>query len=85
MMAREYPSNKIKDGRYQVGEAAPARSLRTWHYCVLSLPFMGLLWPPLYSAWSPEIFGIPFFYAYQFLWIFISSGLTALVYRSITK
>lgn len=65
--------------------ARPARALRGWHYCVLVLPFVGLLWPPLYARWTPEIFGIPFFYAYQFLWIFLSAGCTAAVYRSISR
>jgi hypothetical protein len=73
----------VKGGR---GEGArPARALRGWHYCVLGLPFVGLLWPPLYARWTPEIFGIPFFYAYQFLWIFLSAGCTAVVYRSISR
>jgi|SRR5215472_2472810 len=61
------------------------RPLRFWHYVVLSLPFIALLYPPLYARWSPTVFGVPFFYAYQFAWIFLSAGLTALVYRSITR
>jgi len=84
-MSKEVSSNETKDERHQIREAAPARSLRAWHYCVLSLPFFGLLLPSFYARWSPEIFGFPFFYAYQFLWIFVSAALTALVYRSITK
>jgi len=84
-MARDDQSNNPKDRHHLAVEAAPARSLRAWHYCVLSLPFVGLLWPPFYARWTPEIFNIPFFYAYQFFWIFVSAGLTALVYRSITK
>jgi hypothetical protein len=66
-------------------EPRPANRLRPWHYCVLAMPFLGLLWPPFYARWTPEIFGIPFFYAYQFLWILLSAGLTAAVYRSISK
>jgi hypothetical protein len=62
-----------------------ARPLGAWHYCMLAIPFLGLLWPPLYSRWTPEVFGIPFFYAYQFIWIFLSAGSTAVVYRSISK
>lgn len=63
----------------------PARPLKTWHYVLLVLPFAGLLFPPMYSRWTPEIFGIPFFYAYQFLWIIVSASLTAFVYRSIYR
>jgi hypothetical protein len=67
------------------GGVHAAKALRVWHYCVLALPFVGLLWPPLYARWTPEIFGIPFFYAYQFLWIILSAGCTAVVYRSVSR
>jgi hypothetical protein len=63
----------------------PARSLRLWHYCLLTGSFIGLLWPPFYARWTPELFGIPFFYAYQFIWIVVSSVLTAIVYWSINR
>ena len=39
-----------------------------------------ILWVPSYAAGSPELAGIPFFYWYQFLWVLISAGITALVY-----
>lgn len=65
--------------------SAPARPLRTLHYLLLALPCLGLLWPPFYARWSPEILGIPFFYAYQFVWIFLSAALTGIVYRSIER
>ena len=63
----------------------PAKPLRLWHYGVLLVPYIGLLCPWFYSSWNPDILGVPFFYAYQFLWIFLSAGLTGLVYRSITR
>lgn len=62
-----------------------ARPLKPWHYFLLALPYAGLLVPPLYARSSPHILGMPFFYAYQFLWVFFSSGLTAIVYRRITR
>jgi hypothetical protein len=58
------------------------KSLRLWHYMLLALPFAGLLWPPFYARWTPEVFGVPFFYAYQFAWVPISAALTGVVYRS---
>ena len=36
---------------------------------------------PLYSTESPELFGFPFFYWYQFAWVPVTAGLTYLVYR----
>jgi hypothetical protein len=36
---------------------------------LLLLPFVGLLWPPLYNRIEPALFGFPFFYWYQLAWI----------------
>jgi hypothetical protein len=58
-------------------ERKPSR----WWYALLLLPLLGLLYPPLYSSKDPEIAGVPFFYWYQFAWVFISAVLTALVYN----
>lgn len=47
---------------------------------LLIIPFIGMLWPAWYSSVQPELAGIPFFYWYQFLWVFIGAGITVLVY-----
>jgi hypothetical protein len=60
--------------------AGDARSSRRWWYLLLVVPFIAILWVPFYSSGTPVLFGFPFFYWYQFLWILISAGLTALVY-----
>ena len=52
-----------------------------WWLLLLLLPFIGLLYPPLYAHLQPELWGIPFFIWYQFLWVFITVAITALVYR----
>ena len=52
-----------------------------WWLLLLLLPYIGLLYPPLYSRLQPELWGFPFFIWYQFLWVFITVGITALVYR----
>jgi hypothetical protein len=54
--------------------------MRRW-YVLLALPFLGLLYPPLYATENPELFGFPFFYWYQFVWVPVTAGLTYLVYR----
>ena len=51
-----------------------------WWYVLLLVPFIAILWVPFYSGGQPELFGFPFFYWYQFLWILISAVLTAIVY-----
>lgn len=52
---------------------------RDW-YWLLAIPFVGLLFPGLYAHHDPTLFGLPFFYWYQFAWVFVSSALTAVVY-----
>jgi Protein of unknown function (DUF3311) len=52
---------------------------RLW-YILLLIPFVATLWVPFYASAEPSIAGIPYFYWYQFLWVPISAGLTAVVY-----
>lgn len=54
--------------------------MRRW-YLLLLVPFVGLLYPPLYATEDPALFGFPFFYWYQFAWVPVTAGLTYLVYR----
>jgi hypothetical protein len=60
--------------------AGEARSARSWWYLLLLVPFVAVLWVPFYASGTPVVFGFPFFYWYQFLWILISALLTAVVY-----
>jgi hypothetical protein len=53
---------------------------RRWLYILLIVPFIATLWVPFYNFDKPELGGIPFFYWYMFLWVIITSILTALVY-----
>jgi hypothetical protein len=53
-------------------------------WILLLLPFIGLLWVPFYNFLEPALFGFPFFYWYQLVWVPISSVLIWLVYRSQT-
>ncbi len=47
---------------------------------LLVVPFIATLWVPLYNRLEPRVFGIPYFYVYQFAWIAISVALTLIVY-----
>ena len=49
---------------------------------MLLVPLAGTLFPPLYNTQDPELFGVPFFYWYQMLWIPISVIVTLTVYRA---
>ncbi|HUA03418.1 MAG TPA: DUF3311 domain-containing protein [Solirubrobacteraceae bacterium] len=57
-----------------------AASGRYWYWLLL-LPFLALLYPPLYAHLSPRIFGIPFFYWYQAVWLAVTAAITTFVYR----
>lgn len=52
-------------------------------WLLLLLPFIGLLWIPFYNKELPALWGFPFFYWYQFLWVVITAFLIWLVYRSV--
>ena len=48
---------------------------------LLVIPIVVLLWVPHYAKAEPELLGFPFFFWYQFLWVFLCSGLTYAAYR----
>lgn len=49
-------------------------------YFLLLIPFIALLWPGFYAHERPVLWGFPFFYWYQFLWVILSAILTETVY-----
>jgi hypothetical protein len=44
------------------------------------LEFPGVLVPSFYARATPDLWGFPFFYWYQLLWVIVSAVLTAVVY-----
>lgn len=58
----------------------PRRRTALW-YLIFAVPTAAVLWVPSYNTLEPRLGGIPFFYWYQFVWIFLAAVLTALVYR----
>ncbi len=52
---------------------------------ILLLPFIGLLWLPFYNKAEPQLWGFPFFYWYQFIWVFVTSILIWIVYQGEKK
>ena len=49
---------------------------------LLVLPFVGLLWVPLFNRLEPALFGFPFFYWYQLAWVPVGMVLTWIVWRA---
>ncbi len=50
-----------------------------WNW-LLILPAIGLLFPAVYARATPALFGFPFFYWYQFAWVFLTAAISWLVY-----
>jgi hypothetical protein len=61
------------------GDGSRQGGSRLW-YLLLLVPFLAMIWVSSYNKVEPTWAGIPFFYWYQLLWIWISSALTAIVY-----
>ena len=53
-----------------------------WYVVLFAVPYGGVLWVALYNRMEPSLFGIPFFYWYQFVWIMVTAVITALAYLS---
>jgi hypothetical protein len=50
---------------------------------LLAIPVLALLIVPIYASEDPHLWGFPFFYWYQFLWVFLASGFTYAAFRVI--
>ena len=42
-------------------------------YLLSALPFIADIWVPFYNRIDPQLFGIPFFYWWQTLWIVLGA------------
>jgi membrane protein implicated in regulation of membrane protease activity len=47
---------------------------------LLAAPFVALLWVSSYAKDEPRLWGFPFFYWYQFLWVLLSAAFTYTAY-----
>lgn len=52
---------------------------KRWYWLLL-VPFVATLWPPFYAHAEPTLFGFPFFYWYQLLWVVITAALVWVIY-----
>lgn len=50
-----------------------------WILIFLAL-FAVALWVPLYNRVEPSLFGVPFFYWFQFAWIIVAAIVTGVAY-----
>lgn len=61
----------------------PTRSniRQKWLWLLLLLPYLILLWPPLYNFDQPELFNMPFFYWFQLLCVPFTAALIIILHR----
>lgn len=52
---------------------------------LLAVPVLALLIVPIYARRGPELFGFPFFYWYQLLWVFFAAGFTLAAYTLVQR
>jgi hypothetical protein len=62
-----------------MSELERSRARRRWYWLLL-LPAAGIFYPPLYASAAPALWGFPFFYWYQFVWITLSAVIIGAVY-----
>jgi hypothetical protein len=60
----------------------PPTRRRGWARLLLLIPFAAVLWVPFYNRDQPVVFGFPFFYFYQLVWILLSTVVIGIVYRA---
>lgn len=48
---------------------------------LLVVPVVVLMWVPHYAKVEPRFLGFPFFFWYQFLWVFLCSAMTYAAFR----
>jgi hypothetical protein len=51
-----------------------------WARILLIIPFVAVLWVPFYNRTEPTLWGFPFFYWYQLLWVILGAAIIGLVY-----
>lgn len=52
---------------------------------LLAIPVLALLIVPIYARRGPELWGFPFFYWYQMLWVLISGLFTGSAYALVNR
>jgi putative solute:sodium symporter small subunit len=61
--------------------------VRKFHpvYLWIAVPFVALLWVPIFNRVEPTLFGIPFFYWYQALGTLLGAACIVPVYLHVQK
>lgn len=57
-------------------------AVKTGWYAAVAIIFAVALWVPIYNRVDPRLFGTPFFYWFQFVWIIVTALVTAAAYKA---
>jgi hypothetical protein len=52
---------------------------------LLAIPVLALMIVPIYAKRGPELWGFPFFYWYQLMWVFLCAAFTGTAYLLIQR
>src|ERR1700722_8371985 len=79
-MARSFALLEVRRGFYAIAQGSRGltmtdggkgrRRFRSIHLLLLP-PYIAVLWVPFYNSAEPALYGVPFFYWYQMLWILL--------------
>jgi hypothetical protein len=77
------PKTRGDDMSDEIDNSAPQtpRRRKLFPNILLLVPFVALLWVPFYNDAKPALFGFPFFYWYQLLWVPLTSLIIFIVYK----
>ena len=67
--------------RATTARGRPAGEQNTGWYWLFLVPCALVLLPWIFNSRSPELFGMPFFYWYQMVWVPLTVIITVFVYR----
>ena len=68
-----------------MSDRTPANKLGALAVILLAIPCIAVLVVPLYNTVQPELFGMPFFYWWQLLWVPLSSLFIGIVYKMVSS
>jgi hypothetical protein len=54
---------------------------RHWLRILFVLPFIAILWVSSYNRLEPSLFGFPFYYWYQLLWVLLGAAIAGVIYK----
>lgn len=67
------------------GSSRPATGSVITIAVLLAVPVVALMWVSSYAKEDPRLFGVPFFYWYQFVWVFLCALTTTIAYRLLMR